>query len=89
MKLYDSLAMPIAAGVVHMTAECNCNGLIREVMNEIGHNEVGETDCRNVSAFLENIAILRPDLIIPILDDIQDYLSNDVSFYCLLNFFAC
>lgn len=87
MKLYDALAIPIAVGVVYMTTECNCNGLVREVMKEIGHNDVGETDSRNISTFLENIAILQPDLIIPILDDVTEYLSSDVSFFVAI-FFA-
>lgn len=81
VKLYDMLAIPIAAGVVHMVTECGCNGLIKEVINEIGQSEVSETDNRNISTFLENIAISQPDLIIPILDEITDYLSNEVCFY--------
>ncbi|RLU17541.1 hypothetical protein DMN91_009776 [Ooceraea biroi] len=83
VKLYDSLAAPIAVGVVHMATESGCNGLIKEVMNEIGQSEIGEGDSRNVSTFLENIAISQPNLIIPILDDIMDYLSND--FYTMRN----
>lgn len=83
VKLYDSLAIPIANGVVHMSTECGCTGLVKEVMNEIGQTDIGETDSRNVSMFLENIAILQPDLIIPILDDVTDYLSND--FYTMRN----
>ena len=81
VKLYDALAIPIAAGVVHMITECGCNGLIKEVMNEIGQNEVNETDSRNMSIFLENIAISQPNLIIPILDNITDYLSSEVCFH--------
>ncbi|XP_072757251.1 condensin complex subunit 1 [Anoplolepis gracilipes] len=83
VKLYDSLAVPIAAGIVHMTTECGCNGLIKQVMNEIGQSEIGEAENRNVSMFLENIAISQPDLIIPVLDDITDYLSNE--FYTMRN----
>lgn len=78
VKLCDTLAVPLAAGVVHMATDCGCSGLIKEVMNEIGQSDVGETDSRNISMFLENIAISRPELIIPILDEIMDYLSNDV-----------
>jgi len=81
VKLYDALAVPIAAGVVHMVTECGCNGLIKEVMNEIGQSEVSEADSRNTSTFLENIAISQPNLIIPILDEITDYLSNEVCFH--------
>ncbi|XP_018316818.1 condensin complex subunit 1 isoform X2 [Mycetomoellerius zeteki] len=83
VKLYDALAVPIAAGVVHMVTECSCNGLIKQVMNEIGQSEINETDSRNTSIFLENIAILQPNLIIPILDDISDYLSSE--FYTMRN----
>ncbi|XP_011702254.1 PREDICTED: condensin complex subunit 1 isoform X2 [Wasmannia auropunctata] len=83
VKLYDALAIPIAAGVVHMVTDCGCNGLIREVMNEIGQSEISEADSRNTSTFLENIAISQPNLIIPILDDITDYLSNE--FYTMRN----
>ncbi|XP_011062247.1 PREDICTED: condensin complex subunit 1 isoform X2 [Acromyrmex echinatior] len=83
VKLYDALAVPIAAGVVHMITECGCNGLIKEVMNEIGQSEVNETDSRNISIFLENIAISQPNLIIPILDNITDYLSSE--FYTMRN----
>ncbi|KYN03812.1 Condensin complex subunit 1 [Cyphomyrmex costatus] len=83
VRLYDSLAVPIATGVVHMVTECSCNGLIKEVMNEIGQSEINETDNRNTSMFLENIAISQPNLIIPILDDITDYLSSE--FYTMRN----
>lgn len=81
VKLCDSLAVPIAAGIVHMTTECSCNGLIKSVMNEIGQSEIGDVESRNVSTFLENIAILQPDLIIPVLDEFMDYLSNEACFY--------
>lgn len=81
VKLYDVLAVHIATGVVHMVIECGCNGLIKEVMNEIGQSEVSEADSRNTSTFLESIAISQPDLIIPILDEITDYLSNEVHFH--------
>ncbi|XP_036138844.1 condensin complex subunit 1 isoform X2 [Monomorium pharaonis] len=83
VKLYDALAIPIANGVVHMVTDCGCNGLIKEVMNEIGQSEVSEADNRNTSIFLENIAILQPNLIIPLLDEITDYLSNE--FYSMRN----
>lgn len=81
VKLCDSLAVPIAAGIVHMTTECSCNGLIKSVMNEIGQSEIGDVESRNVSMFLENIAISQPDLIIPVLDEFMDYLSNEACFY--------
>lgn len=81
VKLCDSLAAPIAAGIVHMTTECGCKGLIKEVMNEIGQSEIGEIENRNVSTFLENIAISQPDLIIPVLDEVIDYLTNEARFY--------
>lgn len=81
VKLCDSLAVPIATGIVHMATECGCKGLIKEVMNEIGQSEIGEVENRNVSTFLENIAISQPDLIIPVLDEIMDYLSNEARFY--------
>ncbi|XP_029680531.1 condensin complex subunit 1 [Formica exsecta] len=83
VKLCDALAVPIATGIVHMATECGCKGLIKEVMNEIGQSEIGETENRNVSTFLENIAILQPDLIIPVLDEVIDYLSNE--FYTMRN----
>lgn len=81
VKLYDALAVSIAAGVVYMVTECSCNGLIKEVVNEIGQSEVSETDSRNTSIFLENIATSQPDLILPILDEITDYLSSEVCFH--------
>lgn len=82
VKLYDALAIPIAIGVVHMVTECGCNGLIKEVINELGQREISEADSRNTSIFLENIAISQPNLIIPLLDEITDYLSNEVCFHC-------
>lgn len=78
MKLYDTLAVPIAVGVVHMTTECGCNDLIKEVINEIGQSDFSEADSRNISTVFENIAISQPNLIILIFDEIVDYLSNDV-----------
>lgn len=81
VKLYDALAVPIAVGVVYMVTECGCNGLIKEVMNEIGQSEVNEVDSRNTSTFLESIATSQPNLILPILDEFTDYLSNEACFH--------
>jgi len=69
-----------------MVNECGCNGLIKEVMNEIGQSEISKVDSCNTSIFLENIAILQP--IISILNEITDYLSNEVFFhhnFCTIN----
>jgi len=86
VKLYDTLAIPIAAGVVYMVNECGCNGLIKEVMNEIGQSEISKADSRNTSIFLENIAILQPTLLISILDEITDYLSNEDDYFFITIF---
>ncbi|XP_029054482.2 condensin complex subunit 1-like [Osmia bicornis bicornis] len=77
VKLRDVLASHIGIGVVHMIDECGCNGLLREIIKEIDQSEPSESDCRNISAFLETIATAKPNLIIPILDDIIDYLSSE------------
>ncbi|XP_034178146.2 condensin complex subunit 1-like isoform X3 [Osmia lignaria lignaria] len=77
VKLRDVLASHIGIGVVHMIDECDCNGLLKEIMKEIDQSEPSESDCRNISVFLESIATAKPNLIIPILDDIVDYLASE------------
>lgn len=83
MKLQDVLASHIAIGVIHMINECGCKGLMREVMNEINQSEPSEADCRNISIFLENIATAGVELIVPILDDMMDYLESEVCTFTL------
>ncbi|CAK9809075.1 Condensin complex subunit 1 [Anthophora quadrimaculata] len=77
VKLHDVLASHIAIGVIHMMKSCGCNGLIREIMKEIDQSEPSESDSRNISIFLETIATSEPNLIIPILNDIMDYLTSE------------
>ncbi|XP_076167655.1 CAP-D2 condensin subunit [Ptiloglossa arizonensis] len=77
VKLHDALASHIAIGVIHMINECGCNGLMREIMKEIDQTEPSETDSRYISIFLETIAITQPNLVIPILDDMMDYLDSE------------
>lgn len=78
-KFHEALAAPIGAGVVLMVNECGCSGLIKEIAKEIGLSEPGEADARNFSAFLESIASTQASIILPILDNILDYLDNEVS----------
>ncbi|XP_017757299.1 PREDICTED: condensin complex subunit 1 [Eufriesea mexicana] len=77
VKLHDVLAAYIAVGVIQMINSCGCNGLIREIIKEIGESELSEPDSRNISIFLENIATTEPKIIIPILDDVMDYLASE------------
>ncbi|KZC05191.1 Condensin complex subunit 1 [Dufourea novaeangliae] len=77
VKFHDVLASHIAVGVVHMINECGCKGLMREVMNEIDQSEPSESDNRNISIFLETIALTQPNIIIPILDEMIDYLGSE------------
>ncbi|XP_029054331.1 condensin complex subunit 1-like isoform X6 [Osmia bicornis bicornis] len=90
VKLRDVLPSHIGIGVVHMIDECGCNGLLREIIKEIDQSEPSESDCRNISAFLETIATAKPNLIIPILDDIVDYLSSEhyTMRICIINIFG-
>ncbi|XP_076281904.1 condensin complex subunit 1-like isoform X2 [Lasioglossum baleicum] len=77
VKLYDVLAAHLAIGVLHMVTECGCNGLIKEIMKEIDQSEPSEADSRNLSVFLETIATTKPDIIIPILDELMNYLASE------------
>ncbi|XP_031830938.1 CAP-D2 condensin subunit isoform X2 [Nomia melanderi] len=77
IKFHDTLASHIASGVVHMITECGCSGLIREIMKEIDQSEPSESDSRNISIFLEAIAITEPNIVIPILDELMDYLASE------------
>lgn len=81
MKLHDILASHIATGIIYMIKNCGCNGLIKEIMKEIDQSELSEPDSRNISIFLETIAASEPNLIIPILDDVMDYLGSEVTLY--------
>ncbi|OXU31675.1 hypothetical protein TSAR_000716 [Trichomalopsis sarcophagae] len=76
-KLHEALAAPIGAGIVLMVTECGCTGLMKEIAREIGENEPGEADARNFCNFLESIATTQADVVLPILDNIMDYLGND------------
>lgn len=76
----DTLPAYIATGVVHMNAECGCNGLLKQVIKEIDQTEPTEAESRNISTFLENIATLKPDIMLPIMGDILEYLENEVRF---------
>ena len=78
VKLYDALAGPLAAGVVHMVEETGCLGFIKEMIREIAESEPEETDARNISIFLEAVATAKPNFFLPHLDDIMEHLSNDV-----------
>lgn len=86
MKIHDLLASHIAAGVIHMIEECGCNGLMKEVMKEIDLSEPSESDGRNISIFLEAIATTRPNIVVPILDDMFDYLTSEVCSACYCNY---
>lgn len=77
VKLHDILASHIAIGIIYMIKNCGCNGLIKEIMKEIDQSELSEPDSRNISIFLETIAASEPNLIIPILDDVMDYLGSE------------
>ncbi|XP_076282236.1 CAP-D2 condensin subunit isoform X2 [Lasioglossum baleicum] len=77
VKLYDVLAAHLAIGVIHMVTECGCNGLVKEIMKEIDQSEPSEGDSRNLSVFLETIATTKPDIIIPILDELMNYLASE------------
>ena len=83
-KFHEALAAPIGAGVVLMVNECGCTGLIKEIAKEIGESEPTEADARNFISFLESITTTQPDIVLPILENIMDYLDNDVRF-CLEN----
>ncbi|XP_014212154.1 condensin complex subunit 1, partial [Copidosoma floridanum] len=76
-KFHEALGAPIGAGVVLMITECGCTGLMREIAREIGESEPGEADARNFCNFLESIANTQADVIVPIIDNIIDYLAND------------
>lgn len=67
-----------------MIKNCGCNGLIKEIMKEIDQSELSEPDSRNISIFLETIAASEPNLIIPILDDVMDYLGSEVNYFILI-----
>lgn len=84
MKLHDTLASHMAVGVIYMINNHGCNGLIREIMKEIDQSELSELDNRNISTFLETIAVSGPNLIIPILDDVMDYLTSEVAHFTIL-----
>lgn len=84
MKIHDALASHMAVGVIHMINDCGCNGLVKEIMKEIDQSELSELDSRNISIFLETIAASAPNLIIPILDDVMDYLGSEVAHFTLV-----
>ncbi|KAF7403509.1 hypothetical protein HZH68_006303 [Vespula germanica] len=83
VKLCDTLPAYIAPGIVHMDAECGCNGLLKQVIKEIDQTEPTEAESRNISTFLENIATLKPDIMLPIMGDILEYLEHE--YYIMRN----
>lgn len=85
--MFDTLPAYMATGVVHMDVECGCNGLLKQVIKEIDQTEPAEAESRNISIFLENIATLKPNIMLPIMDDILDYLTNEVRFLRSIYYF--
>lgn len=77
VKMNEALGPYLAAGVVEMVTTNECPGFISELAREIEQTSLDETSARYVSSFLEAIATIKPNLILPILDNITDYLNND------------
>lgn len=78
-KFGESLAAPLGAGVALMATDCGCTGLVNQIVREIVKSEPGDNDARNYSNFLEAIANANPEIVLPVLDAITDFLDNDVS----------
>ncbi|XP_035722862.1 condensin complex subunit 1-like [Vespa mandarinia] len=83
VKLFDTLPAYMATGVVYMDVECGCNGLLKQIIKELDQTEPAEAESRNISAFLENIATLKPDIVLPIMNNILEYLTNE--YYIMRN----
>ncbi|XP_015126345.1 condensin complex subunit 1 [Diachasma alloeum] len=77
VKMHEALGPYLAQGVVEMVSSNDCPGFIAELAREIEQTSLDDTSARNVSSFLEAIATIKPELVLPILDNITDYLSND------------
>ncbi|KAF7997890.1 hypothetical protein HCN44_009288 [Aphidius gifuensis] len=77
LKLHNELAEPLAVGVVAMITDNGCTGFIAEIAREIDQSSLDESEARNISLFIENIAAVNPKIILGILDNINDLLSND------------
>ncbi|KAK2584063.1 hypothetical protein KPH14_006510 [Odynerus spinipes] len=77
VKSHDTLPAYISAGVVYMDVECGCHGFLKQLIKEIDQTKILEAENRNVSIFLENIALLKPDIMLPIMDDILEYLTSE------------
>ncbi|KAI4480327.1 hypothetical protein M0804_010325 [Polistes exclamans] len=83
VKLCDALPTFMANGVVHMDVKCGCNGLVKQVIKEINQSEPAEVECRNISTFLEHITTSKPDIMLPVMDDILEYLASE--YYVMRN----
>ncbi|XP_066603695.1 condensin complex subunit 1 [Prorops nasuta] len=83
VKMCEPLAAHLGVGVVYMAKNCGCKGLIKEIVKEIAQIEPGEADGRNISIFLESIASADANLLLPLLDNIIDHLTNE--FYMMRN----
>ncbi|KAK0180325.1 hypothetical protein PV327_005980 [Microctonus hyperodae] len=77
VRMDDALAPILADGVVTMVKENNCPSFIAKIAHEIEENNLEEAEARNVSSFLEAIASTSVDLMLPILNNILEYLEND------------
>ncbi|KAK0094256.1 hypothetical protein PV326_011424 [Microctonus aethiopoides] len=77
VRMDDALAPILADGVVIMVKENNCPSFIAKIAHEIEENSLEEAEARNVSSFLEAIASSSVDLMLPILNNILEYLEND------------
>lgn len=62
-----------------MTTECGCTGLIAEILNEIEEKEFDGTTGKNMATFLTKISSKDPKALIPVIDDITDFFTKDVS----------
>uniref|UniRef100_A0A0C9QRP5 Condensin complex subunit 1 n=1 Tax=Fopius arisanus TaxID=64838 RepID=A0A0C9QRP5_9HYME len=77
VKMHEDLGPYLAQGVVEMVSFHNCPGFMAELAQEIEQTSLDDTSARHVSSFLEAIATIKPQLVLPILDNIIDYLSNE------------
>lgn len=77
VKMYDTLAVPLATGVVNMVIENDCPTFISEICREIEQSNGEEAEARNIALFIETITTTRPELMLNVLDNILDYLQDE------------
>ncbi|XP_012269629.2 condensin complex subunit 1 isoform X1 [Athalia rosae] len=77
VKICDGLAPHLATGIIQLIEETGSTGIIKEMLREIDRAAPEEGGTRNIANFLETVASLNPQFILPAITNMTDHLANE------------